>query len=75
MLTGVLVAALLTFSDALFGIEGGISFLWVAWWSFVVSLLGVGLGSLLSPAYPRSRLNGLVVGHPDPGDLASEGHA
>jgi solute:Na+ symporter, SSS family len=75
MLTGVLVAALLTFSDALFGIEGGISFLWVAWWSFVVSLLGVGLGSLLSPAYPRSRLKGLVVGHPDPGDLASEGHA
>ncbi|MGA1015975.1 MAG: sodium:solute symporter family transporter [Limisphaerales bacterium] len=57
---GVTSAALMTFSEALFGVSGGISFLWVAWWSFVASLTRVLMGSLLTPPREPHSLQGLV---------------
>ena len=65
MVAGVLVAVLLTFSESLFGVKGGISFLWVAWWSFVASLLGVLVGSFLAPPPHPGDLTGLMMGRPN----------
>ncbi len=65
MVAGVLVAVLLTFSESLFGVKGGISFLWVAWWSFVASLLGVLVGSFLAPPPHPSDLTGLMMRRPN----------
>ncbi len=73
MIAGVLTAALMTFSESIFGVAGGISFLWVAWWSFVVSVLGVALGSLMRPPYSEERLQGLMVGTVAKSSAASEG--
>ena len=75
MTGGVISAALMTFSESLFGVEGGISFLWVAWWSFVVSMAGVGLGSLLKPPYSEDRLQGLIVGSVPPSSSTEGGQA
>ncbi len=65
MVAGVLVAVLLTFSESFFGVKGGISFLWVAWWSFVASLLGVLVGSFLAPPPHPGDLTGLMMGRPN----------
>ena len=60
MLAGVGTAALLNFSEMLFGVEGGIPFLWVAWWSFVVAISGVVIVSFMTKPYDVDRLRGLV---------------
>ena len=73
MISGVVTAAFMTFSESLFGVAGGISFLWVAWWSFVVSIAGVGLASLLKPPYSDERLQGLIVGTVASPSLREEG--
>ncbi len=53
MLIGVVTAAVLSLSF-------GVSFLWVAWWSFVAATAGVVFVSLVTKPYHTERLRGLV---------------
>jgi solute:Na+ symporter, SSS family len=57
MLIGVLTATLVHF--------GGVSFLWVAWWSFVAAIVSTVMVSLLTTPYDRERLRGLVCWIPN----------
>lgn len=60
MLAGVGTAVVLNGAEPLLGIEGGVPFLWTAWWSFVAALtVTIGV-SLLTPPYSEERLRGLV---------------
>ncbi|NLX98835.1 MAG: sodium/solute symporter [Rhodopirellula sp.] len=60
MLLGVGTACFLNAARFLFGREAAVSFLWVAWWSFVAALLGTIFVSLLTRPYDTQRLRGLV---------------
>lgn len=60
MLVGVGTSALLSSAGWWLGREHGISFLWVAWWSFVAALLTVALVSLFTKPHTAERLRGLV---------------
>jgi len=44
----------------LFGLKIEISYLWVAWWSFVAAVAGTVLVSLVTRPYDTERLRGLV---------------
>ncbi len=48
------------FFPEILGGEIKISYLWVAWWSFVAAILGTILVSMLTQPYDRERLRGLV---------------
>ena len=60
MLIGVGTSITLTSAERLFGVEGGVPFLWVAWWSFVSSLGAVTLVSAVTRPHPAEQLRGLV---------------
>lgn len=60
MLTGVLTAALLNSAEPLLGIQGGVPFLWTAWWSFVAAIIVAVLVSLVTKPHTEERLRGLV---------------
>ncbi len=66
MLAGVLTAVLLNAAEPLFGVTGGVPFLWTAWWSFVAALGVNALVSLLTRPYEEARLRGLVCWLPAP---------
>ena len=48
------------FFPAILGREIEISYLWVAWWSFVAAVAGTVVASLLTKPYDQERLRGLV---------------
>ncbi|MCA9184709.1 MAG: sodium/solute symporter [Pirellulaceae bacterium] len=54
LLSGVTVASYLKFGTT------DLSFLWIAWWSFVASVAGVAIVSLFTKRYNDDRLRGLV---------------
>jgi SSS family solute:Na+ symporter len=60
MILGVATAVVMHSIGTLFGEEHGINFLWVAWWSFAVSIIGTVIISLFTKPYDRKRLEGLV---------------
>lgn len=60
MLVGVGTAAVLNSTEWLLGVEGGVPFLWVAWWSFVAALVSNILVSLATRPFDEDRLRGLV---------------
>lgn len=60
MFLGVGTAVAMHSQRFLFGREHAVSFLWVAWWSFVAALLGTIAVSLLTRPYDQQRLRGLV---------------
>lgn len=60
MLAGVGTAAGLHAPRVLFGSDHAISFLWVAWWSFVAALGATVVVSLFTRRYDDGRLRGLV---------------
>jgi SSS family solute:Na+ symporter len=60
MVLGVGTAVVMNSNRFLFGREAAVSFLWVAWWSFVAALLGTIVVSLMTRPYDRERLRGLV---------------
>lgn len=60
MLLGVATAATMHSADRLLGPEYNVSFLWVAWWSFVTAFLGTVVISLVTQPFDRQRLRGLV---------------
>ncbi|MCL4176439.1 MAG: sodium/solute symporter [Verrucomicrobia bacterium] len=60
MLIGVGTSITLTSAQWLFGLEGGVPFLWVAWWSFVAALGAVTLVSAVTRPHPTEQLRGLV---------------
>jgi SSS family solute:Na+ symporter len=60
MLAGVLSAAMLNSAETLFGIGGGVPFLWTAWWSFVTALVVTLLVSVVTRPHDEERLRGLV---------------
>ncbi len=60
MILGVGTAFALNAARFVFGREASVSFLWVAWWSFVAALLGTIVVSLLTRPYETERLRGLV---------------
>jgi len=60
MVLGVGTAALMHAQRFVFGREYAVSFLWVAWWSFVAAMVGTILVSLVTQPYDDDRLRGLV---------------
>ena len=60
MIAGVGTAVAMHLQRFLFGREQAISFLWVAWWSFVAALAGTILVSLVTRRHDQQRLRGLV---------------
>jgi len=60
MLSGVGCAAILHIGPAWLGWEKGVPILYVAWWSFVVALAGLWIGSFSTRPEPKEKLNGLV---------------
>ncbi len=60
MILGVGTAVALNSARFVFGPELAVSYLWVAWWSFVASLGGTVVVSLLTRPYDEDRLRGLV---------------
>lgn len=60
MIIGVATSVILTYAPWLLGIHADISFLWVAWWSFVSSLLTVAIVSLITRPHTKEHLRGLV---------------
>ncbi|MDY0171133.1 MAG: sodium/solute symporter [Thermoguttaceae bacterium] len=60
MLLGVGTAMAMHSQRFLFGREHAVSFLWVAWWSFVAALLGTIVVSFVTRPYDQQRLRGLV---------------
>jgi SSS family solute:Na+ symporter len=60
MLAGALTSALLNAAEPLFGVTGGVPFLWTAWWSFVAALTVTWVVSLLTKPHSDERLRGLV---------------
>jgi Na+/proline symporter len=51
---------LLNGAEKLFGVAGGIPFLWAAWWSFVAALAVTILVSLVTRPQSEEELRGLV---------------
>jgi len=60
MLLGVGTAVALHGARFVFGPEQAMSYLWVAWWSFVAAMGGAVVVSLLTRPYDAERLRGLV---------------
>jgi SSS family solute:Na+ symporter len=60
MTLGVGTSIALTSAEWWLGVEGGIPFLWVAWWSFVAALAGVTVVSIFTTPHSPERLRGLV---------------
>jgi solute:Na+ symporter, SSS family len=60
MLIGVGTSITLTSAERLLGLENGVPFLWVAWWSFVAALVAVTLVSTFTRPHPAEQLRGLV---------------
>ncbi len=60
MILGVGTAVVLNSARFLFGRDQGVSYLWVAWWSFVAAMGGAVVVSLLTRPYDEERLRGLV---------------
>jgi len=60
MLLGVGTAVALHVSRFALGSEYAVSYLWVAWWSFVAALVGTVVVSLVTRPYDEERLRGLV---------------
>ena len=60
MLLGVGTAVAMHSARYVLGVQCGISYLWVAWWSFVAAVAGVTVVSLLTRPYDTERLRGLV---------------
>jgi SSS family solute:Na+ symporter len=58
--TAVAMHSVRFFSEPLFGEKIEISYLWVAWWSFVAAVAGTVLVSLVTQRYDDERLKGLV---------------
>jgi SSS family solute:Na+ symporter len=59
MIAGVGLASVLNLQRIVS--SGGVSYLWVAWWSFVVALVaGIGVSFVTQP-HPEERLRGLVA--------------
>jgi SSS family solute:Na+ symporter len=73
MLAGVGTAVVMhsvRFFPFLFGHRIEISYLWVAWWSFVAAVVGTLLVSVFTRPYDRERLAGLVCWIPAPKESA-----
>lgn len=60
MLLGVLTAVAMHAARFVLGPQYAVSYLWVAWWSFVAAALGVCLVSAVTRPYDEQRLRGLV---------------
>jgi SSS family solute:Na+ symporter len=64
MLAGLLTALILhtaeNWSPLLWDSSWKVSYLWVAWWSFAASMIGITIGSMFTPRYDDDRLRGLV---------------
>ncbi len=60
MILGVGTAVTLNSARFVLGREYAVSYLWVAWWSFVAALAGTVVVSLLTRPYDEERLRGLV---------------
>jgi uncharacterized membrane protein YeaQ/YmgE (transglycosylase-associated protein family) len=60
MIVGVVTAIVVKFHRPLLGLDGDTSYLWAAWWSFVAAVAGAVVVSLVTKAYDRERLRGLV---------------
>lgn len=60
LVAGVATAGLLNGAEKLFGVAGGIPFLWAAWWSFVAALAVTILVSLVTRPHSEEQLRGLV---------------
>jgi SSS family solute:Na+ symporter len=60
MLMGVMTSVILNSAVWLLGMQKGIPYLWVAWWSFVVALIAVAVVSGFTRPHEANRLRGLV---------------
>ena len=60
MLLGVGTAVALHSARFVLGPEQAVSYLWVAWWSFVAAIAGTVIVSLFTRPYDEERLRGLV---------------
>jgi SSS family solute:Na+ symporter len=60
MLLGVGTAVAMHSARYVLGSQSGISYLWVAWWSFAAAVAGVTVVSLFTRPYDQERLRGLV---------------
>ncbi|HSA00561.1 MAG TPA: sodium/solute symporter [Candidatus Paceibacterota bacterium] len=60
MVTGVMTSAGLNSAPWLFGMQKGVPYLWVAWWSFVTALSTVAIVSAFTRPHEPQRLRGLV---------------
>jgi Na+/proline symporter len=61
MFIGVGTSIALTSAEWWLGIENGIPFLWVAWWSFAATLVTVAAVSTFTRPHAPDRLRGLVL--------------
>ena len=60
MLLGVGTAVVLHAARFVLGPQHAVSYLWVAWWSFVAAIAGTVVVSLFTRPYSEGRLRGLV---------------
>lgn len=60
MTIGVATALAVKFHRPLLALEGGTSYLWAAWWSFVAAVAAAIAVSLITKPYDTQRLRGLV---------------